>query len=927
MTFYPPSKGICVGARHSLSFVRSPFFDKYLKIFTAFTTLAGELRYIHMKRQYEEASIKERKAKKRKKPLKSIRETSYTETIMDGPLLHKCFQTFAPIISVAAEGLYLHVNQGSCEDCTKYFSGTPIHLRQINSDFFRGHYFICSHHRPAHLGNNFPFLNQIDLKRIGQREISNVTFVGSSGALHYSGKKKAKLDPFAQDKRGYGEKVLNRLKYEKYIEPDHDSQVQLGLRGEAPIQKQDILIGRDATSQSDISLQSRTIMKTEKRRGEDPLSKTKVRVYKNSSHKALSKKSTPGRYSIHKSEIFRCDRPVFAIRIEKFDLQTRFLNLGSKRKCIDLLMASLQLKNRPRAAWNIIQSILRMNLLKYMKFWQVHLLSRILWENSTHWNVEWLVQFFKDLKNSKHATLISKLYHALLKKHANEGKTDAIVNLIKKMDGAGIKVDKKRVPELMLIYGNSYDLESGQKVFDAILDTNTSINSEGFGTLADLYRKNNNYAGAYRTLNNFYLSGGVPSGKLYAIVIDAAVRHRKWRKGFALLKEGKRNWAIPNINSFASLINGYCQEPKLSVAILLYHKMCKQGITPSKYIFTTLIISHLLNRDVTGASNFYKMMIEKNKVHDRYLLSIILTMKASEYIDMGKALEVYEEMKAENFVPENLTFREIMLFNNKRPGDLTSRPQQVLCEAVKELSKEMIQPNKYRYNILVNAYSDRWSFPLAMAVLQLMDLKSGTIEPQFMEPLLGQLVFSTKSPLAWISYDRLVAKGKINNLEIFERMFSFATSISEYQVSYRAFKTILGTNQTVPIQYFEKLITGLCRHLQIDQAIDILNEMLEQDILPTLVIFTDLMRGVAIKRRFKQGMEIYRLMECLKVSPDSKIFDHLDKLHLRTGHLAELVKFHKTVIKGKSNIEPLRFRIRQWGELSLRHHRIQKLLG
>jgi pentatricopeptide repeat protein len=211
----------------------------------------------------------------------------------------------------------------------------------------------------------------------------------------------------------------------------------------------------------------------------------------------------------------------------------------------------------------------------------------------------------------------------------------------------------------------------------------------------------------------------------YQLVIQSYVRHFKPTQAYRLLNQyfQSRSLAHPHpppenhfilLSTFNSVIHGYCQANRPSVAERLLNELQSRGIMPDTYTYTTLIsaYSHQVARESKSPSpNSQKSMshatsriqhllseIDRRQLPYTEALYSILIRKFIQESRLPEMNSLLERMKAEGIEWDLVIYSQVML-GYAQSGDLHT-----VERLYHEMSEESgIQPNSFIFQALIIA--------------------------------------------------------------------------------------------------------------------------------------------------------------------------------------------------------------------------------
>ncbi|KAK8546760.1 hypothetical protein V6N13_093803 [Hibiscus sabdariffa] len=151
------------------------------------------------------------------------------------------------------------------------------------------------------------------------------------------------------------------------------------------------------------------------------------------------------------------------------------------------------------------------------------------------------------------------------------------------------------------------DASNGSKKYE-------DISKEGFAArLIRLYGRSGMFEHAYKVFDEMPKRGLMSFNAL----MGACVNAKKFDKVDGFFKELPQKLSIePNLVSYNTVINAFCEMGSLDSARLMLDEMEKKGVQPDVITFNTLLHSFCKNGRVGDGEKIWGKMVEKNVAPD-----------------------------------------------------------------------------------------------------------------------------------------------------------------------------------------------------------------------------------------------------------------------------------------------------------------------
>ncbi|KAM7253906.1 hypothetical protein ACFE04_031588 [Oxalis oulophora] len=241
------------------------------------------------------------------------------------------------------------------------------------------------------------------------------------------------------------------------------------------------------------------------------------------------------------------------------------------------------------------------------------------------------------------------------------------------------------------------DMESASKLFEKIMENGDLPSAFSFKMLIEGFCKKGLLDAALTYFNIMVQSGMLPSIFICNLIVECYCKDKQLIEALRFVHKVKELGTTPNsftydaiihklMINYSSLMDGiYVKESISEEALMLYGNMFKLGITPNIVTYTVLISEFCKERKMSEAYGLFKEMTEKGLVPDVVSITCVIDglyinpdevtynaliagYKRNGYL--GKALDMFNEMKKMGIEPDEITYETIQ--QGVKPDDITS---------------------------------------------------------------------------------------------------------------------------------------------------------------------------------------------------------------------------------------------------------------
>ena len=281
-------------------------------------------------------------------------------------------------------------------------------------------------------------------------------------------------------------------------------------------------------------------------------------------------------------------------------------------------------------------------------------------------------------------------------------------------------------------------------------------NIKGYCILMDTYIKDGRPEEAIITFDSLlareHKSSISPDVVSYATVINAHIELGQYLKGTERYTEMINRGIIPNVQTINTIMKLYMRLKKPNDAIDCFDFFKEYNLNPDVYSYSTLMDAYIEKADYTEAIAVFEIMQDNDvlpdtvtictimklylKVHEPHNAILIhglfkkYNIPQSEYSfatlinaytengNYDKAFETFDEMIANNYIPDAPTINTIMKLHLK-----LKQPRQAI-KAHSLHKKYSVKETEYSFNILIKACNEAGRYNKAIEVFHQMQSRS-----------------------------------------------------------------------------------------------------------------------------------------------------------------------------------------------------------
>ncbi|KAK8517363.1 hypothetical protein V6N12_032555 [Hibiscus sabdariffa] len=261
------------------------------------------------------------------------------------------------------------------------------------------------------------------------------------------------------------------------------------------------------------------------------------------------------------------------------------------------------------------------------------------------------------------------------------------------------------------------------------------ISKEGFAArLIRLYGRSGMFEHAYKVFDEMPNRGLMSFNAL----MGACVNAKKFDKVDGFFKELPQKLSIePNLVSYNTVINAFCEMGSLDSARLMLDEMEKKGVQPDVITFNTLLHGFCKNGRVGDGEKIWGKMVEKNVAPDIRSYNAKLLGFATEK-RMKEADNLVEEMRSKGVKPDVFTFT-YMITGFVNEGNLEKAK-----EWYSQIGKNGVAPDKQTFKTLVPFVCEKGDLSFAMELCKEIFGRRKLVDAALLQRVVDDLVEASK---------------------------------------------------------------------------------------------------------------------------------------------------------------------------------------
>ncbi|GBC08870.1 hypothetical protein RclHR1_08440011 [Rhizophagus clarus] len=320
--------------------------------------------------------------------------------------------------------------------------------------------------------------------------------------------------------------------------------------------------------------------------------------------------------------------------------------------------------------------------------------------------------------------------------------------------------------------------------------------------------------------------------------------------------------------SYLSLINGFAKMGMMDKAEEYFNLMIQEGISPSIEIFTTLINNYLRLLNIEKCEQLFQIMKSYNIKPNITTYNVIIHNSVIN-LDMETAIKFFNEIIESGIKPDIVTF-STLLKGYLNVGDTFKALE--INKMLHDFKDFGIEPNR-AYNIL-----------LMKVYIQNKDLVNA--EKVFLSIINSNI----KSLTLYLKILLQKTKDKNSTYELYKR---FLEKFDNYKYEFP------------PDNYFFTLFISSFaqKHHDMNLAIELFEEMKKREIKPSIVTYSILIDGFALKGQVDKAVEYFEILKKDSIEPNVFAYTSLIKAWVQVNNKDNAKKVYDEMIN--KNIQPV----------------------
>ncbi|CAI0404439.1 unnamed protein product [Linum tenue] len=331
---------------------------------------------------------------------------------------------------------------------------------------------------------------------------------------------------------------------------------------------------------------------------------------------------------------------------------------------------------------------------------------------------------------------------------------------------------------------------------------------------------------------------------------------------------------------YSSLINAYCKHNDLRMAIMVFFRMLKMGCEPDKYTYTTLIQGFLKMGYPDKGLIMYNQMLDLGMQPDLVTAQSII----SGYCQNGKvdsAMEFLDSMARSSLVPSVHNYTSL----------LSALYKQNRFSNAKVLFRNMLDrgviPDHVTFLILMKNLPKGQELELAFFILRAIARNGCRLDPCLLS--VSPEICSTVDLQYEIEIILLeIVRSNCNLANVsFGIYISALCESGKFEAALASFETLRGLGcRPLPFT-FNSLIKGLCKHGLRQEVKYLLGIMQKHEIVPDFATFLILVREFCTQNDLTSAFDVLDEMKQCGIKPTVAIYDCIIGCLTKGGKMSE----------------------------------------
>ncbi|KAL0323928.1 UNVERIFIED_CONTAM: Pentatricopeptide repeat-containing protein, mitochondrial [Sesamum calycinum] len=416
-------------------------------------------------------------------------------------------------------------------------------------------------------------------------------------------------------------------------------------------------------------------------------------------------------------------------------------------------------------------------------------------------------------------------------------------------------------------------------------------------------------------LNEMKERGWVPPEGTFTHVICTCVKQRNMTEALRLKDEMINSGHSMNVVVATSLMKGYCQQGNLHSSLALFDKIVEDGIAPNKVTYAVLIEGCCINRNMVKAKELYMQMKSAEKGNVDVALELLSEMSERNlkanvftysilvdgYFKKGeteKAIELFDHMVSLGITPTDVTFNTVI-------SGLCKVGQTTVAKARMEKFVSMgFIPICMTYNSLIDGFIKEGDMNAALAVYR--EMCEAGLFPNVVTytTLIDGFCKTQNTDVALKMHSEMHAKGIQMDITAYNVLIDAFWKRGDMKRACELFDEILEVGLSPNTAVYNTMIGGFRGLYNMEAALDLykrmknegFNDMLAKDIVPDVVTYSVLVRGLCNKGQLENARKILEEMLKKSITPNVLIYNTLIAGYFREGNLQEAFRLHDEML-------------------------------
>ncbi|XP_068644468.1 pentatricopeptide repeat-containing protein At4g21170 [Aristolochia californica] len=213
---------------------------------------------------------------------------------------------------------------------------------------------------------------------------------------------------------------------------------------------------------------------------------------------------------------------------------------------------------------------------------------------------------------------------------------------------------------LLKVFSKEGRAKEAMKVYGLILQRGIKLNFISNSTLVSVLCRDEPSEEADCVLKNVIRSGYMPSGADLSKYLTSLCNKGKWIEAEKILNLILGSGSLPDDAScnFCSLVEYYCSNDQLDLAIALHDKMEKLGQSLDVTYYNVLLDGLSVGKRIVEAIKVFDHMKSRNIVNAQSFSTMITALCTER--DMKKAMKLHDEMIKRGLKPDEDTYKRLI---------------------------------------------------------------------------------------------------------------------------------------------------------------------------------------------------------------------------------------------------------------------------